>query len=72
MKSPPSAFVDKPAASQYTGNSIRSLDYAREKGDLAFYRVGRKVLYRIDDLEAYMDRFRVDPTDENEMGVTDA
>jgi hypothetical protein len=48
------------------------LDYAREKGDLAFYRVGRKVLYRIDDLEAYMDRFRVDPTDENEMGVTDA
>ena len=67
-----SAYVDKRDGSRYTGISIRSLDYAREKGALAFYRVGRKVLYRIDDLEAYMDRFRIDPTDENEMGVTDA
>ena len=64
-----SAYVDKRDGSRYTGISIRSLDYAREKGDLPYYRVGRKVLFRIDDLDAWMERFRVDPT---ELDAADA
>ena len=57
------AFVDKRGAAEYTGLSVRSIDYARSSGDLCFIRHGRKVLFKVDDLDAYMIRFRVDVTE---------
>ena len=57
------AFVDKHGAHAYSGLSVRALDYARSRGDLPFYRHGRKVLFRLIDLQRYMDRFRVDVTE---------
>ena len=53
-------YVDKHGAKARTGLSVRTLDYARARGDLAFYRVGRKVCFRVTDLDRYMERFRVD------------
>jgi len=53
-------FLDKREASARNSISVRALDYARADGNLPFYRHGRKVLFRVDDLDKYMDRFRVD------------
>ena len=58
MKAGP--YVGKAEAANYAGQCVRTLDYARERGDLPYYRVGRKVLFRVADLDAWMDRFRVD------------
>lgn len=57
------AFVDKHGAQAYSGLSVRALDYARSRGDLPFYRHGRKILFRLSDLQGYMERFRVDVSD---------
>ena len=60
------AFVDKHGAHDYSGLSVRALDYARSRGDLPYYRHGRKILFRLDDLQRYMGRFRVDVTEAEE------
>ena len=52
-------FLGKRAASGYCALSQRSLDYARERGDLPFHKVGKKVVFRISDLDAFMGRYRV-------------
>ena len=57
------AFVDKHGARAFTGRSIRALDYARSNGDIPFYKCGRKILFKLSDLDRYMERFRVDVTD---------
>lgn len=62
------AFLPKRPAALYTGSSVRQLDYARARGDLAFYRMGGKVVYAVTDLHKWMRRFRVD-TDDIEKGV---
>jgi excisionase family DNA binding protein len=54
-----SGFVDKRGAGQHVWLSVRKLDYLREQGLLPFYRVGRKVLFKLSDLKAMMERFRV-------------
>ena len=54
-----SAFVDKRTAAKYCALSQRTIDYAREHGELVFYKVGRKVVFRVADLDAYMARCRV-------------
>jgi len=54
------AYLAKREAAYYIGSSVRQLDYARARGDLAFYRLGGKVCYAVDDLQTYMQRFRVD------------
>lgn len=53
------SYVDKRGAARFTALSVRKLDYARESGALPFYKVGKKVVYRTADLDAYMNRFRV-------------
>lgn len=54
------AFFDKHGAAARCAISVRSLDYARARGDLPFYQHGRKVLFSAADLDRYMERFRVD------------
>ena len=49
--------------STYSGISRRELDYARAKGRLAYFKVGRRVLYSRADLDEFMRRHRVE-TDE--------
>ena len=53
-------YLNKHQASRFTSISNRSLDYARSRGELAFFKYGRKILYSIDDLKKYLQRFRID------------
>ena len=62
--------VDQPAvrylrreeAARYIGCSLRQLDELKHDGELPFHRLGRRlIVFRIDDLEAFMDRYRVVP-----------
>ena len=53
-------FLCKREAKTYSGISERSLDYARSRGELAFYKHGGKILFKVADLDRYMKRFRVD------------
>ena len=53
------AFVDKRTAAKYCALSQRTIDTAREDGELVFYKVGRRVVFRIADLDVFMGRCRV-------------
>jgi len=53
-------YLTKAQAQTYTGLSERTLDYARERGELGFYKLGKKrVLFKRADLDAYIERHRV-------------
>ena len=60
-------YVDKHGARSYTAQSVRALDYARARGDLPFYRRGRKVFFAMADLDKWLSRFRVDATDHEQV-----
>lgn len=64
------AFVDKHGAHAYTARSIRAIDYARANGDLSFYKCGRKICFRLSDLDKWMDRFRVDVAEMEEGSLS--
>ncbi len=51
-------YLTKAQAQIYTGLSERSLDYARERGELTFYKHGKRVLFKKADLDAWMERHR--------------
>lgn len=54
-------FLSKSAASLHTALSQRTLDAAKARGDLPFYRFGsRKVLFKREDLEKWLSTMRVD------------
>ncbi len=53
------AFMTKRAAAGYCALSPRFLDYARERGDLPFHKVGKKVVFQVKDLDAFMAEYRV-------------
>jgi hypothetical protein len=56
-------FIDKRAAAHYSGLSPRSLDAAKARGDLPFIRFSaRKVLFRREDLDRWLNGMRVDAT----------
>jgi hypothetical protein len=57
------AFMAKPIAAEYCAQSVRALDYARSNGNLPFYSVGRSIAFSRVDLDAWMARFRVDPSE---------
>jgi hypothetical protein len=40
--------------------SRRSIDYAKDRGELPYLRKGRKILFKITDLEIWMEADRVD------------
>ena len=49
-------------ASLYTGMSQRTIHYARGCGELPYIKKGQRVLLKTSDLDAWMDRDRVDVT----------
>jgi excisionase family DNA binding protein len=51
-------YLTKPQAQFYTGLSERTLDYARERQELTFYKHGKRVLFKKEDLDAWMERHR--------------
>jgi excisionase family DNA binding protein len=63
MKTPltdlPPTFLTKAHACHYSGLCVRTIDAAREAGHLPSYKVGRRVLIRREDLDAYLERCRV-------------
>ena len=59
-------YLDVKSACEFTSMSRRSLDYAKDRGELPYIRKGRKVLFSVDDLRAWMDRDRIDVTAELE------
>jgi excisionase family DNA binding protein len=52
-------YLTKRQARVYSGLSERMLDYAREKDELPSYKVGKRVLFKRTDLDAYVERHRV-------------
>jgi len=60
----PVGYLDVAASVRYTSMSRRTLDYAKDRGELPYVRKGRKVLFRLDDLARWMDAGRVDVTAE--------
>ena len=56
---PEKTFLDTNAAAGYTGMSRRTLDYAKDGGELPFIKKGRKVMFMREDLDTWMARDRV-------------
>ncbi len=61
---PPAQYFDMRGACEFTTLSRRTLDYAKDRGDLPFIRKGRKIVFRRSDLENFMDADRIDVTDD--------
>jgi len=55
-------YVDMKDACEFTTMSRRTLDYAKDNGELPFIRKGVKIVFRLTDLSAYMDRDLIDVT----------
>lgn len=51
-----SAIFDKKKAADYLGISERTIDYLREAGKLACFKIGRLVRFRLEDLEEFAKR----------------
>ena len=59
---PAARYLRREEAARYIGCSLRQLDELKHDGELPFHRLGRRlIVFRIDDLEAFMDRYRVVP-----------
>lgn len=56
----PPAYTDMKGACAFTSMCRRSVDYAKDSGVLPFIRKGRKVVFAIRDLAAWMERDRID------------
>ena len=56
-------YVDVKNACWYTGLSRRTIDYAKQNGELPFIRKGRKILFSIEDLNTWMEKDKIDVTD---------
>jgi excisionase family DNA binding protein len=53
-------YLSKQEAQEYTSLSLRTLDYAKERGELPVFKVGRRVLFKRSDLDRWLERFRAD------------
>lgn len=51
-------YLTKQQAHFYSGLSERTLDYARQRGELDSYKIGKRVLMKKSDLDAYLERHR--------------
>lgn len=59
----PRRYFRREQAAAYIGCSLRQLDELKYQGELPFHRLGRRlIVFRVDDLEAFMDRYRVVPS----------
>lgn len=62
LAAPPRAYLPVAEAAEYLGLSKQQLDLWRMKGGgPAHHRVGRKVLYAVEDLREFMDGLRREP-----------
>ena len=55
-----SGLYDDEAAAEYLGTTTRHLQRLRERRELPFVRVGRKIRYKQGDLDAYIEHQRVE------------
>lgn len=56
------AYTDMVGSVRYTSMSRRALDYARSRGELPYLAKGRKIVVKLTDLDAWMERDRIDVT----------
>ena len=56
---PAPGYLTKRVAAGYLSLSERSLDYARQRGEVPFFRVGARVLFKREDLDRWMQRKRI-------------
>jgi excisionase family DNA binding protein len=49
------------AAAAYLSKSRSWLDKKARSGEIPFYRIGKSVLFKFSDLDAYVEQHRVDP-----------
>ncbi len=62
LASPPRAYLPVAEAAEYLGLSKQQMNLWRMRGaGPAFHRVGRRCLYAVDDLRAFMDELRQEP-----------
>ena len=63
LASPPRAYLPVAEAADYLGLSKQQMDLWRMKGGggPVFHRVGRRVLYAVEDLKAFMQDLRQEP-----------
>jgi len=58
------AVVNEHEASAYIGLAVQSLRNRRFKGEEpAYFKIGRSVRYRLGDLEAFLQKHRIDPAE---------
>ena len=58
----PPGYEQREPAAIYIGQSKSRLDQEKAAGKIPYYKLSPKlVLFKISDLDAYMDQFRVDP-----------
>jgi Fe-S cluster biogenesis protein NfuA len=55
-------YLDVRGACEFCCLSRRTLDYAKDRGDVPFIRKGKKIVFRVADLVAFMDRDLIDVT----------
>lgn len=56
------AVVNEHGASAYVGLAVQSLRNRRFKGEQPpYFKIGRSVRYRVDDLEEFLMNHRIDP-----------
>ena len=54
-------LISEKDAAEYVGRKVDTLRLDRRKGvGPAYYRVGRRILYRVGDLEAFLSSRRVE------------
>lgn len=53
---PPIPVLSRPEAARYLGISIRMLDRLKAERKIRATRIGRRVLYRLTVLEAFLER----------------
>lgn len=52
-------YLTKAQAALYSGLSQRTIDYARVRGILSSYKIGKRVLLKRGDIDAWIEQFRV-------------
>lgn len=55
----PPKYLTKEQARHHTNLSLRKLDMARACGALPSLKIGKRVLFKLADLEAFLERYRV-------------
>lgn len=59
QKAPSKEYLTQQELMELTGWSKRYLQDMRSHRELAFIQVGRKILYKFEDVQAYLESFRV-------------